>query len=356
MVTPPVMPPAGAAPWAIPPVLVLSTGRCGSTMVSDILNRHPRVLSLSEFFSFTGFGPFRRRRRTGARMWHFYSRQQRRTRLMLRGEFPELLYPVDDPASRFSRADVPPLLCATLPHLAADYETLYDALGPAVRAWPKLRVADQYRRLFAWLCRRLERDVWAERSGASLLLASRLLREFPEARVVNVYRDGREVALSMHRHYLFRTIVATMRALRSLGIDVLDALAKGRRWDRINPWLEPIANTLLRPYRLPYDALTRPDFGTFWSAMIAHGHRLFANLPSDRLLNVRFEDMQADPEPQIRRLIRFIAPELEDDGWVDAAATIPRPTPSRFESLDAGEQRALAEACRPGLELLGYAP
>ena len=31
----------------IPPVFVLSTGRCGSTMVSDILNRHPDVLSIS---------------------------------------------------------------------------------------------------------------------------------------------------------------------------------------------------------------------------------------------------------------------------------------------------------------------
>ena len=323
-------------------------------MVSDILNRHPRVLSLSEFFSFTGFGPFRRRRRTGARMWHFYSRQQPRTRLMLRGQFPELLYPVDDPAARFSRADVPPLLCATLPHLAAGYETLYDALRPAVRAWPKLPVADQYRHLFAWLCRRLHRDVWAERSGASLLLASRLLREFPEARVVNVYRDGREVALSMHGHYLFRTIVATMRALRSLGIDVLGALDKRRLWDRVNPWLEPVANTLLRPRRLPYDALTRPDFGTFWSAMVAHGHRLFASLPPDRLLNVRFEDVQTQPEPQIRRLIRFIAPELEDDAWVNSVSSIPRPTPSRFARLDAGEQRALAHACQPGLELLGY--
>ena len=49
-----------AAPPPIPPVLVLNTGRCGSTMISDILNRHPRILSLSEFFSFNGLAAFTR--------------------------------------------------------------------------------------------------------------------------------------------------------------------------------------------------------------------------------------------------------------------------------------------------------
>ena len=46
-----------SAPWryrsgmSIPPVIILNSGRCGSTMLSDVLNRHPRILSLSEFFS-----------------------------------------------------------------------------------------------------------------------------------------------------------------------------------------------------------------------------------------------------------------------------------------------------------------
>ena len=43
------------------PIFVLGTGRCGSTTLSDILNAHPRILSLSEFISFTGIGPFRYR-------------------------------------------------------------------------------------------------------------------------------------------------------------------------------------------------------------------------------------------------------------------------------------------------------
>ena len=50
---------------AIPPAFVLSTGRCGSTMVSNLLNQHPRILSLSEVYSFTGLTVFAGNRRSG---------------------------------------------------------------------------------------------------------------------------------------------------------------------------------------------------------------------------------------------------------------------------------------------------
>ena len=51
---------------------------------------------------------------------------------------------------------------------------------------------------------------------------------------------------------------------------------------------------------------------------------------------------------------RFIGPDLEDEAWLREACAIPRPTPSKFEKLGAADRAALAEACRPGLERLGY--
>ena len=81
---------------------------------------------------------------------------------------------------------------------------------------------------------------------------------------------------------------------------------------------------------------------------------MFPDLPPERLLNLRFEDVQAEPEAQLRRLIRFIDSSLEDEEWIRAASGIPRPTPSRFAGLSAGEQEAITEACRPGLLRLGY--
>lgn len=323
-------------------------------MVSDVLNRHPRFLSLSEFFSFVGLKAFLRRRVDGAYMWRLYSQQQNRSRLMLRGRYGELLYPVDAPDARFSQDDVPPILCATLPHLTEGYEALYDELGPVVRGQPKQSPANHFRRHFEWLGERFNRRVWAERSGGSLLFASRLLRQFPEARVIHVYRDGRETALSMSNHYLFRMIVATLRAFQRVGIDMMEAMARGRHWDRVSPWLEPFVSAFFRPERLPYDKLTLTDFATFWSGMVERGQRIFSQLPPERFLPLRFEEAQANPEEQFRRLIRFISPELEDEAWLREASAIPRPTRSRFAKLEPADQDAVARACRPGLELLGY--
>ena len=323
-------------------------------MVSDVLNRHPRILSLSEFFSFVGLKAFLRRRVNGAYMWRLYSQQQNRSRLMLRGRYEELLYPVDAPDARFSQDNVPPILCATLPHLTEGYEALYDELGPVVRGQPKQSPANHFRRHFEWLGERFNRRVWAERSGGSLLFASRLLRQFPEARVIHVYRDGRETALSMSNHYLFRMIVATLRAFQRVGIDMMEAMARGRHWDRVSPWLEPFVSAFFRPERLPYDKLTLTDFAIFWSGMVERGQRIFSQLPPERFLPLRFEEAQANPEEQFRRLIRFISPELEDEAWLREASAIPRPTRSRFAKLEPADQDAVAQACRPGLELLGY--
>ena len=337
-----------------PPVFVLGTGRCGSTMVSNILNRHPRVLSLSEFFSFLGTRAFLRRRPTGAWMWDLCSRHRIRTGLMVREDYEELLYPFGAPNARYTRNDVPPLLCAALPHLTDDHEALFEELGPVVRGQPRQPLADHYRHLFGWMCARFGCDAWAERSGGSLLFASALLGRFGDARVIHVYRDGRETAISMSRHYLFRMLAANLRALRSRRIDVMALISRDRLWDLVSPWMEPVVNAFVNPDRLPYDELTVADFAALWNLLIAKGRRLFGHFPPDRLLNLRFEDVQAEPEAQIRRLIRFIDPALEDETWLREVCAIPRRTQSRFQRLEAGVQAAVTEACRPGLERLGY--
>ena len=338
----------------IPPVLVLSTGRCGSTMVSNILNLHPRVLSLSEFFTGVGLKAFRFRRTGADRMWRLYSRQSYRTRLLVREPFEELIYPFDDPDSRFTRSDAPPIALAALPHITKEHDALFDELEPVVRSQPRQSPADHMRQLFGWLCERFDRDVWVERSGGSLVFAPRLLSEFPEARVIHVYRDGRETALSMSRHYPFQLYLATLKKLRPRVTDVATLVEGVRRWSRINPWLELLLPLLVKPDNLQFDNLGLADFAAYWNAMIGLAHDVLDDLPPDRLLNLKFEDMQAEPEAEIRRLIRFIAPSLEDEDWIREASAIPGRRPSKFAKLDAAEQSAIVEACRPGLERLGY--
>ena len=325
-------------------------------MISNILNLHPRILSLSEFFSYVGVHRlFRSRRPNGERMWKFYSRQSNHTRLMLREpDFEEFLYPIHEPGARFTQHDVPSIMCATLPHITNEYEALFDELDPVVRAQPKQAPVAHLRHLFGWLCERFGADVWAERSGASFLFASRLLREFPEARVVHIYRDGRETAISMSRHYLFRLIAAILKKMRSFGIDPIRLMRRKRLWESSNSWMESLLPVLVRYENLPFDRLTLVDFAVFWNAMVELGDRMLGELPPERLLNLRFEDLQTQPQGQLRRLIQFIAPALEDEEWIRRASAIPRPTRSNFAELDKAQQVNITEACRPGLETLGY--
>ena len=73
---------------------------------------------------------------------------------MLREKYEQLLYPIDDPEARFTRLDVPPILCATLPHLTDRYEALFDELEPVVRGQPRQRPVEHFRFLFGSLCER----------------------------------------------------------------------------------------------------------------------------------------------------------------------------------------------------------
>jgi hypothetical protein len=340
----------------IPPVLILSTGRCGSTMLTDVLNVHPRILSVSEFFSAYQLSAFGKRRPTGEDMWRLYSVQSRRTKLALRETFHELLYPFGDPKARYTLRTIPPIMAITLPNLTDHYEDLYEELEPVVRAQPRQSPAHHFRRTFGWLCERFDRDVWIERSGGSLLVAPLLLRNFPEARVIHVYRDGRATAVSLSGHPAFRGLLAKARKIRSLGVDPVKSMPLVQRFNRLGYWMDNLVDRFIDHEKLPYDDVSLADFAAFWSGLIEIGDRAFRHLPADRLLNVKFEDVQIEPRRQLQRIIRFISPELDDEAWLDVASAIPRPTArSRFDKLDQAQQSAITEACRPGLQLLGYA-
>jgi len=339
----------------IAPVLILSTGRCGSTMISEMLNRHPHVLSLSEFFVPLGPEAFAWKRPDGERMWRIYSRQSPALHAMLKDGHvvDECLYPYDAPDSRFRAADMPPIIAVTLPHLTDRPEALYDELEPVVRAMPRMPLADHYRTLFDFLTAKFGRRVWVERSGGSLMQAAKLLRLFPDARVVHVYRDGRDTALSMSRHHNFRVLLGVILKFRRLGIDASRKFlsAKGSPLD---VWFQRLVFPRIDVGKLTAEGPSLAQLGAFWSEMILLGDRVFCHLPPDRLLHVKFEDVQQAPREQLDRLIRFIDPSLRDEAWLDAMSAIPRPARSKFTALPEEEQRDVTEACAPGLRLLGY--
>ena len=344
----------------IAPVIILSSGRCGSTMLSDMLNRHPKVLSLSEFFTSFSIHGFFKKRLNGRAMWEMCRRPPASFRAMLAsGEINnQIVYPFDAPQARFSPHNIPTIMCTTLPHLTSDFESLYDELETVIPTRPEAALADQYRFLFEWLCDRFDRSLWVERSGGSLVFGFRLIQLFPEARIVHIYRDGRDTAISMSRHQSFKAARAVTHKMQRMGMRMA--------WTEKNPLSLPPTLSASRRFLINlfdrftnYEKMMHQEFaleayGEMWTQMIQGGQACFSSLPAARFFALRYEDMLQQPREKLRELTEFIDPGLADDAWLDETARIARPNPPKYPSLDAETRARLTRACAPGLEALGY--
>ena len=336
------------------PVFIVSTGRCGSTMLSDMVNLHPRMLSVSEFLSCLADRALVGGSLDGEAMLRRLGTLAPVGKALLRNGLivSEYLYRFG-PGSRFGPDDVPPIMGVTLPHLSADPEALWDELVPAIRSRRRDTLAGHYRHFFEWLARRFERDIWVERSGASLFYLPKLARLFPDARFVHVYRDGRDTAMSMQRHYVFRMYAQVSSMLKNAGLDPF----KPANWPGTSPWMPwftPLRFRFFSAKRFQERKLDLPLFGWLWSNMIERGTGHLAELPPNRVLSMRFESVIESPREEMSRFIDFVGPEFRDAEWLDRVSGLPRRKPPSHLRLAPEEHDRLAAACAPGQRILGY--
>ncbi|MDE0144423.1 MAG: sulfotransferase [Nitrospira sp.] len=339
------------------PIFVVSTGRCGSTMLSDMIRRHPDLLSVSEFFTSLSSKAFVHSRAewSGEAVYQRLNRLSPGGRALLKnGLYPDEFLYTRESGGRYRPEEVPPILCATLPHLSADsHEELWDELASVIRSRPGGALADHYRFVFEWLAHRFGKKTWIERSGGSLLYVPALARLFPDARFVHIYRDGRDTAMSMYRHPFFRLRVQAAQLLRRMGMNPFTPfnVPGTSPW---MPWFEWLRFQFFSGERYRRMAIDPPSFGWFWSCAIEQGVDFLETLPSDRVLSMRYEAVVASPEQELRRFIRFVGHEFEDPDWLETVSALPKARPQAWQRLPADEQARLAEACGPGQRRLGY--
>jgi len=343
----------------IQPVFIVGTGRCGSTMLSSMIRDHADILSVSEFLvSVTDFAGRVSQAFPGCpvdahQVWDVLAGLHPRQTTMLRHgvEMDEMLYPLA-PTSRFSRqSGVPAILYITLPHLTADHDALFEELRKYVMTFQPDLAVRQYVRVFEWLQARFGKKAWVERSGGSLRAVPRLATSFPEAKFVHIVRDGRDCAISMSNHTGFRMMMACTIMSQILGYDPYDSDQR----DGVEELPDQFYDLL--PERFSGETFAKLDapaalFGHYWSGEMMRGLKTLAELPSDRVLTIHFEDIIAHPEPWLRRMVEFIDPSFVDDEWVQRAAATIRPVRSSWRALPAPQQSALADACAPGFRAL----
>ena len=153
------------------PNFVVGTGRCGSTMLSNMLRQHPSILSISEFFSFTvDMGgriseAFPRDLISGEDFWQIIGSAKPRADLMVKHDvvIPEVIYPFESPGSRFSReTGIPTILQITLPYITEQHESLFDEIHDYAIARPAASIGEHYNHFFGWLKNKFNKNIWIE--------------------------------------------------------------------------------------------------------------------------------------------------------------------------------------------------
>lgn len=333
------------------PRFIVSTGRCGSTLLSTLLGAHPAVLNVSELFAALQPGGFPPLEVSGEAFWAMLAKPKQAWTIALRHglEPREFAYPVDGGA-RFNRnTGVPPIAAICLPTCSDDPDLLFRELESVVPTFPDAKVGVLYTSLFERLVERLGKTVWIERSGGSLAYCREISAHFEQGKYVHLYRNGYDTAVSMSRHIFFRMGVVREMLTEAVGFDPYESARPGAGQLRLTPELERLLPETFDPqafWRLP---IPMDRFGRRWSAMILHGTNQLAKLPESQVCHVSLEQLVAAPRATLRRLLDFLEIRQPPAAWFDAAGASVAKTASRPPPRAAThEDERLLRACEPG--------
>ncbi len=289
-----------------PYVFVLGTGRCGSTLTEEILCRHPDVGFISNLDD-------RLKLPTGAT----------RVNSWLYRRLPAAV--ADNRFGKLAPSEA--------------YHTLSREVSPILSSpFRDLQARDAS----PWLAGRLD-AFFAERAAAQHTVtflhkftgwprASFLHAVFPTARFVHVVRDGRAVANS---------------------------------WLQMPWWLGYGGPERWQWGPLPPDLAAQWEdadrsFGVLaallWRVLIDAFDRARAEVPDDQWLEIRYEDITAQPRDSFDTMLRFCGLEWTDE--FEQGLARHRLTTSRVDAfrrdLDPAELARMTEAIAPTLEAHGY--
>ena len=345
------------------PLFIVGTGRCGSTLLSNMVRQHPTCLSISEFFGVVldvGFQIepfFSSTPINGEEFWRLVGTCYPRQTLLLRdGLMPEeAIYPFDKSCRYNQQTGLPPILIIMLPHITDEPDALFDELDSWVLQRPTVSAVEHTQAMFQYLAERFGKTHWVERTGAILPLVQHLIDSFPEARFLHLVRDGRNCAISMNKQTTFRMMYIWNQHLHLLGVDPMnmdDRTGIANLPEELRRLLpENFTAEAFWDYKIPPSV-----FGNLWSEMIASGLSVLRELPEERVLTLYYEDFLTNPVPQVTALAEFLDEDVlttpEVKKWIQQSAEMVGQPREKWEDLPAQEKEELHQACLPGFEVL----
>lgn len=341
------------------PIFIVGTGRCGSTMLTQILHQHPDILSLSEVFTFlSDLGGkldviFADQLITGLEFWQILADKAPRESLMLKHQLamPEVLYPFDKKDFLYcEETGVPTILQVTLPQLTTDHDALFIELQNHISPKPPATMRAHYDDMFNWLKAKFNCKFWVERSGASFVYINELHRLYPDAKFVHIVRDGRNVALSMSKHLGFRMFMIATLMSEIMGIDPFISN------NRTNAHLLPDYLQSFLPENFDREAFLNfqmpiEELGQLWSNEMAAGCMVLNHVDAANKLTLHYEDICLDAKAQTKKLMDFIGVQSSEQ-WLNETCQLVKPSVSSWLDLPLAERAKLESACEAGMDLM----
>ncbi len=268
---------------------VVGTGRCGTTLLWEMLNLHPEVYvfreshwipKMYELFG-TGTGDAAELVDVVMRITHVTG---------------ELVFPGD--------------------------RRMLEALFPVPEEIGVAAFCDRVGSAFA---RQDGKRHWADKTPDYGPYMGMLQRLWPSCRFVHIIRDGVATALSMSRHPGYRWLASARES-----------------W-----WISPAFNG----YHRSIEPADRPfrEFGALWCRRLRRIRDEAQRLASDSYMEMRFEDLIENPLPALARLCRLLGLEAPEE-WLEAACArvdprrvTSRSTPELAAALEPAAARLMAE-------------
>ncbi len=296
--------------------IILSNGRCGSTLLSDLIVEEPETCSVQEFFTSVAPWPRSQAVITGAEYWEMLASPKQELAVLFRLGVPpkEVRYRqngrwADDMVS------VPRVLAITLSKLSDDPDALFDQLAERVPSFPLQRVALHHQAFMDLLATMLGRKRWVERSGGSTQWTTSLLSDHPNAKFVYLTRNWSDTAKSMSRHSSFQLVQMRVETQARYGVDPFDLVPGKPVPAAVEPFL---------PENLTVEALRErgADLKRYLSlcaCLSSKAEQALSDVPPRELLRMQYEDLLQDPVGQLTELGRFL--DFADPaGWGERVA------------------------------------
>lgn len=317
---------------------VVGTGRCGSTLLSDMLSCHPEALILSE--TLAGLD------RSDAFKPGLVEKEELIKLLKRSNPFIDMSInrsSLDKEALiKQPETSLPVWFMVTLPFLTDKPDELFAEILNEVESFPTQTMADHYSRIFNWLQGKFNKSFWIERSGESAVYLPALFDTYPNAKYVHIHRDGPEVVMSMSKFYFLSLMTSFFNNPVSKQ-ELLETEYGGK----------PVSLSDPISQRMSDGGPPLAEHAAYWNFQLFMAYQAFARMEPSQLLQVRFEDLISRPQLVMEQIATFF--EMPDaPGWIDkAAAKINRKQISKsLLELSADERHNLEQACTPGQVLL----